>query len=87
MSTARWYEVTHKDGSRHLARRADGGLVVVMARRGLSLRTVASEQASRDYERGAVYHDQRLADEQYRLARSLAEVTTRIRGGRYDVAA
>jgi hypothetical protein len=83
----RWYEVTHKDGSRHLARRDGAGLVVVMARRGMGLRTIAADAASRDYTRGAVYHDQRLADEQYTLARALATVTTRIRGGRFDAAA
>jgi hypothetical protein len=83
----RWYEATHKDGTRWLARRGERGLVVVMAARGMTHRLISAAEASKDYTRGEVYHDQGLADEQYRLARALAAVKARIRGGRYDVAA
>jgi hypothetical protein len=84
----RWYNVTRKDGSRWLARRDErAGLVVVMAARGITHRLISADEASRDFERGEVYHDQPLADEQYRLARVLAQIKTRARGGRYDVAA
>lgn len=83
----RWYEATHRDGTRWLARRDERGLVVVMAARGMTHRIISAAEASKDYRRGEVYHDQPLADEQYRLARALAAAKARVRGGRYDVAA
>jgi hypothetical protein len=87
-SLGRWYEATHRgDGTRWLAPRDERGLVVVMAARGVTHRLISAAEASKDYRRGEVYHDQPLAEEQYRLARALAAVKARIRGGRYDVAA